>query len=345
MKVPIRGACRGSGQPSGLIDLAGRGARGPAPPATQPGTPGETVPPAGAEGPGCPQGSPWPGTAQALHRQAPGEGAVSLPRPSPAPASSCPRHCSRPPRAPGCPAAGWCSWPARSAGTRPWGWCPSPPAESRAPSCEDSPSGPQPAPGPRDFTRCHPIARPARHGCSSWGTLAWGSSMSWCPGRGLGCCGTAAQLGPLPKDPPCPAARTPYLKEGHVLAIILFALLQVRAVDEGTALLGIAIACRDTAGSARQPLPQPALGEHPPHGAATARGRGCTPAPMGGLPGPWAPCSRPIPGQAMAGPASQPPASPPTPRMGRSRPFPGAMCCPARPGRRVDPPERIHAVR
>lgn len=48
---------------------------------------------------------------------------------------------------------------------------------------------------------------------------------------------------------PYPTACMPYLEEGHVLAIVLFALLQVRAVNEGAALLGIAIACRDTIAS------------------------------------------------------------------------------------------------
>lgn len=115
--------------------------------------------------------------------------------------------------------------------------------------------------------------------------LAWGSSVSWCPGHRSGCCGTAAQLSSLPGDPSHPTTRAPYLEEGHVLAIVLFALLQVRAVDEGAALLGIAIACRDAAGSARQPLPQPTLGEHPPHGANVTRGHGCTPAPSKGCRG------------------------------------------------------------
>lgn len=191
---------------------------------------------------------------------------------------------------------------------------------------------------PRNFARCHATAHPTKHGCSSWGTLSQGFGMSRCPRHGSRCCGTAAQLGPLPRDPPCPAAHTPYLKEGHVLAIILFPLLQVRAVDEGAALLGIAIACRDTTGSARQSPPAP--GEHHPRRAAAARGHGCTPAPTGGLLGPWVPCLHPIPGQVMA--ASQLPAAPPVPRTGRSRPSPGATRCPAR---RADPPERIHAVR
>lgn len=71
---------------------------------------------------------------------------------------------------------------------------------------------------------------------------------------------------PAPRDPPCLAAHMPYLEEGHVLAIVLFALLQVRAVDEGAALLRVAITCRDATRSARQPQPMP--GEHLPHGAA-----------------------------------------------------------------------------
>lgn len=36
-------------------------------------------------------------------------------------------------------------------------------------------------------------------------------------------------------------AQAAHLKQGHVPAIILSALLRVRAVDEGTALLGVAI--------------------------------------------------------------------------------------------------------
>ena len=325
MKVPIRGACQGNGQLSGLSDRPQR-SKGSCSSCSVARDPWVKLPP--RQGPGDPA-TPKAAHGPALNRQGLGEAAVSLPCPSPALASFCPHHCSRPPHAPGCPAAGWCSWPARSTGTRPWGWCPSPPAESRAPSRKDSPSGHPPAPGPGDLTRCQPTAHPAGHDCGSRGTPARGSGMSQCPGHGSGCCGMAAQLGSLPRDPPCPAAHMPYLEEGHVLAVVLLALLQVRAVDEGAALLGIAITYKDTAGSARQLRPRACSPRTPP-------------APTGGLPGPRAPRSHPIPARATAAAASQPPASPLAPRTGRGCPSLGAMHCPAQ---RADPPERVHAAR
>lgn len=120
----------------------------------------------------------------------------------------------------------------------------------------------------------------------------------------VGCCGTALSSAPSP----CPTACMPYLKEGHVLAIVLLALLQVRAVNEGAALLGIAIACRDTTESVRYPLPHPHLENthptgSPPQGVTAARGS-CRRA------------ARAV-GTGDGRPASQPPASPPTPHTGR----------------------------
>lgn len=68
------------------------------------------------------------------------------------------------------------------------------------------------------------------------------------PRSGRSCTGSSVSLSPWPPPQvpsgPAPAPCMPYLKEGHVLAIVLFSFLQVCAVDEGTALLGIAIACR-----------------------------------------------------------------------------------------------------
>lgn len=68
------------------------------------------------------------------------------------------------------------------------------------------------------------------------------------PCSGRSCTVSSVSLSPWPPPQvpsgPAPAPCMPYLKEGHVLAIVLFSFLQVCAVDEGTALLGIAIACR-----------------------------------------------------------------------------------------------------
>lgn len=124
-----------------------------------------------------------------------------------------------------------------------------------------------------------------------------------------GCIGSAAQFNPLPRDHPCPATHMPYLEEGHVFAIVLLALLQVRAVDEGAALLGVAIACRDVTRSARQL--QPLWGSHV-----------CTSAPTGGLPWPRAPRSCLAQGQAMA---PQLLASPLVPHTGRGQESHGAL--------------------
>lgn len=63
----------------------------------------------------------------------------------------------------------------------------------------------------------------------------------------------------------------PYLEEGHVLAIVLFSFLQVCAVDEGTALLGIAIACRIGWGGELVSLsPSQSPEEPPPPQSSTA---------------------------------------------------------------------------
>lgn len=128
----------------------------------------------------------------------------------------------------------------------------------------------------------------------------------------VGCMGQLPSSAPSP----CPTACMPYLEEGHVLAIVLFALLQICAVDEGAALLGIAITCGDTTESVRQPCP-----------AHTWR----TPTPQGhrceGVMAAYGSCRRaagavgtmlvPSPSTGNGRPASQPPVSPPTPHTGR----------------------------
>lgn len=126
-----------------------------------------------------------------------------------------------------------------------------------------------------------------------------------CGSPGLGCrLGAAGQL-PSSAPSSCPTSRMPYLEEGHVLAIVLLALLQVRAVNEGAALLGVAIACRDTTESLRQPRPARTCGASTPQGHCSEGSRL-----PGELPGLRAPCLHPVPAQGTAAP-------PPTAHTGR----------------------------
>lgn len=129
--------------------------------------------------------------------------------------------------------------------------------------------------------------------CDNSGLGLWHVQV---PGVQVGCMGQLPSSAPSP----CPTACMPYLEEGHVLAIVLFALLQICAVDEGAALLGIAITCGDTTESVRQPCPAHTWRTPTPQGHR-CEGSWLPTAPAGELPGLWAPCSCPVPAQTMAG--------------------------------------------